>query len=347
MGLRVICTWFFTLLFLLTVGLARVDLQILLRMKEILNPWNPACRIQECCFNTRSYNPNMAQLERSLDRYLFGQHLAKMILLGAVRGHIQTANPEKPLVLSLHGPAGTGKNHITRLLVESIYPKGLESRFVTVKMATKDFPHKSLLAKYQAELVQLIREKMSSCPHHIFVFDEVDNMPPGLLDSLKPFMDYYDSVDGVDYRHAIFILRSNLAANAITKYTIDKYEEGRNRWSIQLPELEKVITNEVIQQAGTGLYLAKIVSSHLVSHFVPFLPLEKVHVRQCIQEEFRRRGREVSEEAEEEVLSLLQFTGSNDSQQFSVKGCKNVAEKVIVHMFSMFDRNQDTYRNEL
>ncbi|XP_072176926.1 torsin-1A-like [Diadema setosum] len=345
MGLRVIYTWFLALLFLLTVPPA--DLQILLRLKEILNPWNPICSFSECCFNTQSYNPNMRRLQINLDSYLFGQDLAKLTVLGAIRGHITTANPEKSLVLSLHGPAGTGKNHITRLLVESIYPRGLKSSFVTQWVATRDFPYKSDLPKYKRELVQLIREKMSSCPNHIFVFDEVDNMPPGLLDSLKPFMDYHDTVGGVDYRRAIFILRSNLAANAITTYTFNEYEKGRNPRSIELSKLEHVIANDVIQKAGTGLYSAKIVSSHLVSHFVPFLPLERAHVRQCILEEFRRRRTRVSEEAEEEVLSMLQFNGPHDSRQFSVKGCKNVQEKVNVYMYSIFNRNQDTYRNEL
>jgi hypothetical protein len=30
-------------------------------------------------------------------------------------------------------------------------------------------------------------------------------MHPGLIDSIKPFVDYYEKLDGVSYRKAIFI----------------------------------------------------------------------------------------------------------------------------------------------
>ena len=39
----------------------------------------------------------------------------------------------------------------------------------------------------------------------MFIFDEMDKMHPGLIDSIKPYLDYYDKVDGVSYRKAIFI----------------------------------------------------------------------------------------------------------------------------------------------
>jgi hypothetical protein len=39
----------------------------------------------------------------------------------------------------------------------------------------------------------------------VFVFDEVDKMPAQVLDALVPFIDFYERVDGVDTRRAIFI----------------------------------------------------------------------------------------------------------------------------------------------
>jgi hypothetical protein len=43
----------------------------------------------------------------------------------------------------------------------------------------------------------------------MFVFDEIDKMPPGLIDTVKPYLDYYDNLNGIDYRKAIFILSIN------------------------------------------------------------------------------------------------------------------------------------------
>lgn len=50
---------------------------------------------------------------------------------------------------------------------------------------------------------------MSACANSVFIFDEMDKLHPGLIDAIKPFLDYYEQIDGVSYRKAIFIfLRS-------------------------------------------------------------------------------------------------------------------------------------------
>lgn len=39
----------------------------------------------------------------------------------------------------------------------------------------------------------------------MFIFDEMDKLHPGIIDAIKPFLDYYEQIDGVSYRKAIFI----------------------------------------------------------------------------------------------------------------------------------------------
>ena len=46
---------------------------------------------------------------------------------------------------------------------------------------------------------------MTACPRSLFIFDEIDKMPSRLLDSIKPYLDYYTEINGVDYRKAMFI----------------------------------------------------------------------------------------------------------------------------------------------
>lgn len=57
----------------------------------------------------------------------------------------------------------------------------------------------------QAQLQQWIRGNVTSCAHSMFIFDEMDKMHPGLIDSIKPYLDYYEKLDGISYRKAIFI----------------------------------------------------------------------------------------------------------------------------------------------
>lgn len=50
-----------------------------------------------------------------------------------------------------------------------------------------------------------IRGNVSACARSVFIFDEMDKMHVGLIDAIKPFLDYYDVVDEVSYQKAIFI----------------------------------------------------------------------------------------------------------------------------------------------
>ena len=45
---------------------------------------------------------------------------------------------------------------------------------------------------------------MLDCPRSVFIFDEMDKMPVGLIDTIKPYVDYYEDLRGVDYRKATF-----------------------------------------------------------------------------------------------------------------------------------------------
>lgn len=39
----------------------------------------------------------------------------------------------------------------------------------------------------------------------MFIFDEMDEMHPDLTDTIKPYLEYYNKLDGVSYQKAIFI----------------------------------------------------------------------------------------------------------------------------------------------
>lgn len=68
---------------------------------------------------------------------------------------------------------------------------------------------------FQEQLQNWIRGNVSVCPHSVFIFDEMDKMHPGLIDAIKPFLDYYEQVDGVSYRKAIFIFLRSVAPIAV------------------------------------------------------------------------------------------------------------------------------------
>lgn len=85
-----------------------------------------------------------------MEEKLFGQHLATEVILKALTGFKNNKNPKKPLTLSLHGWAGTGKNYISQIVAENLHPKGLKSNFVHLFVPTLHFPHEHQIKQYQA-----------------------------------------------------------------------------------------------------------------------------------------------------------------------------------------------------
>lgn len=58
---------------------------------------------------------------------------------------------------------------------------------------------------FQDQLREWIVSNITLCERQLFIFDEVEKLPEGLLDALKPFVDYYDKVEGLDYRKAVYL----------------------------------------------------------------------------------------------------------------------------------------------
>ena len=53
---------------------------------------------------------------------------------------------------------------------------------------------------FQLQLIDWITSNVSACERSLFVFDEVDKIPNGVLDAVTPFLDYHEEIDGVDFR---------------------------------------------------------------------------------------------------------------------------------------------------
>ncbi|XP_021117547.1 torsin-1B isoform X2 [Heterocephalus glaber] len=161
------------------------------------------CRFAECCDAERPLDASA--LKQDLEEKLFGQHLATEVILKALTGFKNNKNPKKPLTLSLHGWAGTGKNFVSQIMADHLHPRGLKSHFVHLYVSTLHFPHEQKIKLYQDQLQKWIHGNVSKCANSMFIFDEMDKLHPGIIDAIKPFLDYYEQVDGVSYRRAIFI----------------------------------------------------------------------------------------------------------------------------------------------
>ncbi|KAM4696913.1 torsin-1A-like [Rhinophrynus dorsalis] len=286
-------------------------------------------RLVECCEEDRSLNKTA--LHEDLSQKLFGQHLAHDVISRALIGFMSNPNPKKPLALSLHGWTGTGKNFVSKIIAENLYDMGMNSKYVHLFTSTLHFQHDSLIHLYKDQLQSWIRENVTKCARSIFIFDEMDKMHPGLIDAIKPYLDYYDHIDGVSYRKSIFIFLSNAGGDLITRKVLDFWRTGKRREDLQLKDFETVLSVGIFNSNNSGFWHSNLIDKNLIDFFVPFLPLEYKHVKKCVMAELQQRGYMADEELASKVAKDLTYF-PKDEKIFSDKGCKTVSAKLDLHL---------------
>ncbi|XP_072019839.1 torsin-1A-like [Amphiura filiformis] len=225
---------------------------------------------------------NISGLHYAFRGHLFGQHIAEEQLPVIMHGFFHDENPQRALVLSFHGRTGTGKNHVSSLIAESIYRKGMGSQFVHLKVPQRDYPDKNKLQSYKKSLREEIHSNVAQCARQLFIFDEVEDLPDGLLDVVKPYIDYHDKLDGVDFKKSLFIFLSNVAGRDISEIVLN---HNSTRDTLRIRNFEKVIEKMSFNAKETGFHRSRLLESSLISHYIPFLPLESQHIELCIKEE--------------------------------------------------------------
>ncbi|XP_063288464.1 torsin-1A-like [Pelobates fuscus] len=287
------------------------------------NPFHEKCN--------KEGNLNVAAMQWDLESKLFGQHLAKITTLKVLPGFLKNKHHKKPLVLSFHGLSGTGKNYISQIIAQHIYPEGLKSKFVHQFVATLHFPHVKYLDMYKDQLQNWIKGNVSACERSVFIFDEVDKMQSELIDAIKPYLDFHEHIDRVDYRKAIFIFLSNTGGEVLLGLALDFWKAGKQREDIKMSDVEHRLSLVAFNEKDGGFWHSSLISHHLIDFFVPFLPLELQHVKMCIRRALLDRGYIIEEDTVSKVANDMTYY-PKDEKVFSVKGCKVICAKLEYYL---------------
>lgn len=151
-------------------------------------------------------------------------------------------------------------------------------------------------------------------------------MPPGLLDVLKPFLDHHNEVGGINYRKNIFIFIGNTGGEEVNREVFRHFRKGLSRTDITSKQMENILSTDAFNNEG-GLKDANILLANLVDHFVPFLPMEREHVKECVRAELKRRKEPIDEKLVTQVSNEMEYFPSS-SPMFCSSGCKKVAKKI-------------------
>jgi len=283
------------------------------------------CQFRECC-GLPWVNFNLSKLENSLTDNVFGQHLVNSLVAKSINAHLRKSEPKKALVMSFHGWTGAGKNYVAKFIAESIFKSGMSSKYVHLFISTLHFPNDAESDIYKLRLQDWIRGNVSSCETSLFIFDEIDKMPSGVIDGIKPFIDHHQSVEGQNFRKSIFIFLSNTGGRDITQETVRFWKAGRKREDIMYKDLEQLINRGAFNELG-GLHQSAVIDSSLIDVYVPFLPMERQHVKRCTMNEARLRNLTLSDGQIQTVVDSLTYWPES-TKLYSTTGCKRVSNKI-------------------
>nr|XP_019965954.1 PREDICTED: prosalusin [Paralichthys olivaceus] len=283
------------------------------------------CAISESC--DCDFRPSIRDLEWDLYKNVFGQHLAQDIISEAVAGFLQNKSPDRPLVLSFHGSSGTGKTLVSSMLGNHLYGSAMSSPYVHQFVPTLHFPMPQRVNEYREELKLWVQGNLTECARSIFIFDEMEKMPSGLIDVLEPFLGPSHVVFRTNYRKAIYIFISTTGEDVINKVTVENRQAGRDREEITLADLQDAIAQSVDNNNTSGFFHSSIIQQKLITRFVPFLPLSRRHIERCVHSQLCQRGRCGRSDVVEAVGHDMIYTPA-PGQYFSTTGCKAVSAKI-------------------
>uniref|UniRef100_A0AAZ3QAW5 Torsin family 2 member A n=1 Tax=Oncorhynchus tshawytscha TaxID=74940 RepID=A0AAZ3QAW5_ONCTS len=280
-----------------------------------------SCTISSDC--NCDFKPNIRGLEWDLYKNLYGQHLAQDTVSEEVANFLQKESPDRPLVLSFHGGSGTGKTLVSSMLGRHLYGTAMGSPYIHQFVPTLHFPSPDRVQQYRLELKDWVQGNLTACARSIFIFDEMENMPPGVIDILKPFLGPSHTVFGTNYRKAIYIFISTIGEEVIHRMALETRQAGKEREEIRLVDLEDAISQAVFNNSRSGFFHSSIIQEKLLTSFVPFLPLGRRHVERCARRELCQRVDNVllTETKHVQKCEKADQKASVDKDRFMVETC--------------------------
>ena len=284
-------------------------------------------------------------LKSDINRHTFGQHLANKLVVSALRG-ILIGNYIEPVVLSFHGGSGVGKTHMVDIVAKHFQDHHNTASCSQTFISDLHIPLSDALSvpEYQQLIQNWMNNQISthkSCEPLFLVFDELRaDAPTELATALS------NVLLEIKMRHKasqslVVIIMSDIGMHDINTYMTGLWDSGTPRANTTLDEVLLLIQNAALfldsqsQESGgeteSWPYRSKrgpfTTLLSLIDSTIPFLPLERAHVKLCIMHDVLTKGARILEEDLTWVADQLTYFPAS-SQVFSVSGCKKVSEKV-------------------
>ncbi|XP_058158768.1 torsin-4A [Dasypus novemcinctus] len=270
-------------------------------------------------------------LEKALQRAVFGQEAAVGRIVQLLRDYLATHVHSRPLLLALHGPSGVGKSHVGRLLARHFRAVLDDSALVLQYDARHHCPDPHAAQACREELARRVGDVVARAEAEektpLLVLDEVDFMPPALLDELHGLLQPQRSHQ---FHNAIYVLLSGAGAGEITRFVLQNASRalpvrpGGGR--VSRAGAAGAQAQEELR-AGLRALLAREHPLWKAAAVVPFLLLDKWDVVNCFRDEMAGEGFFPEQALAERLAAQLSYYRVA-GHEFAVTGCKQVVATV-------------------
>lgn len=270
------------------------------------------------CDSDRTKNLDMDLFQSRLSSQLFGQHLAEESIISALNDFV--SSPHSVNVLVLIGWLGVGKTYTTSLLKES-FPLTDNTHSFSVPL---HFAKNSDNYLFLDDLSLLISR---SCGHSLVLFDDLDAENKEEINQIEKFI-YRLTNSRLASRSngTLVVISSNLGGRAINHYVLEmmKQQGSHRRSSLTQSEIMRAL-----DESGVDLTFMQRLKrqSEIKTTIVPYLPLTREQLRQCVRHEFHKQGRDAVDSDVDAIVEDVGFS-SSDFPVISKTGCKRIATKV-------------------
>jgi len=257
------------------------------------------------CSADNSHTLDIETLANSLSSNLIGQHLASSLVLHNLQAF--SASQDSPvLVLLLVGMTGTGKTHTSNLVAD-----------IFSNQAVHTATHTQTIAGIPATISQ-------SCGYNLVLVEDLQQEDKVMTNSLEKMI-FTISNDSVSKsRGTVIVVTTKTGGVNINKFLLDLSKDN-------LGHRDKVTTEDIMKyfkDENIKIPLHRtLVDYNIPFSLIPFLPLTRDHVRECISSHLRHSDAQMNPKDINFLLDKMPFF-SPDFPIFSVNGCKHVSLRV-------------------
>ena len=270
------------------------------------------------CESDRHKAFDIPELTKTFEENVFGQHIAKEEITKDLIRFFE--GNESVLVMVLVGWLGGGKTFTTSLIKDHFpIPENVHSFAVPLHFAmeTDNFHFLDDLALHIGR----------SCGHSMVIFDDIDSGSPKALAQVEKFvLNLRSSQLSSRSNGTLVLITSNAGGKVLNTHALNVMKERHSKRD----EITYETCSDLLAEVEVPCYKS-ISKQDIPIRVIPFLPLTRDHVRQCVRRQTSSRGLSASEKEIERVVKDVSFF-SEESPWLSKTGCKQIAGKVDLHI---------------